>query len=379
MFNKVEDASSGLSNPEYTRTSRIEVHEVSSEELPTAVISKTLPGGGSVPAYCTAPRTNDQDTTTSCAPKSWVPSWKPKNWLKTCWSSEFILHSEEKSSSKSEPQNNINPSVGFERKMNLTDSSSYTYSEHTLKTKSRTPIYTMHHRIADAIKFGFLAHGLQGSHVAMLVVEFHTIYDWVQAPDAESIQVAMGHDNTIARNSKCEFGVVLGTALDPSVDHVISLRVDDGVEFGLGVCTKDNAQSGPKRDFMCEKGGWGYYNYKSKFVGMKPKYPSGWYKQTHSCMKQYPEDQVLLGGDVLTMTVTREGLNSSYNYSKPARGNGCYTIGFFKNDKNMGCVFHNIKGDLNMCLNYYFMATTVRLLSDHKAPLKQITQCIATA
>jgi len=273
------------------------------------------------------------------------PEWW-RNLFNTCW------RSEERSSSRSDSRCHV---------------------RYKLQGKPRVPIYTMHHSIEDAIKSAVLSHGLQGGHVARLVVEFCAVYRW--SGRAEScIQVYRGHDNTIARNSKCEFGVVLGSSLDPSVDHVITLRVDDGVEFGIGVCTNKNASCDAKRDFMCEAEGWGYYNYKSKFVGMKPKYPSGWYKETHSCMKHYPEDEVLMGGDILTMTVTREGLDKSYDYSKPALGNGRFTVGFFKNDKPMGQIFNGIKGNLHLCLNYYFMATTIRLLSDHRTPLRMIAE-----
>merc|ERR1712048_1217630 len=106
-------------------------------------------------------------------------------------------------------------------------------------------------------------------------------------------------------------------------------------------------------------------------------YPSGWYKQTHSCMKHYPEETVLMGGDVLTLTITREGLTKEEQFTGPKLGNGKFTIGFFKNDKPMSCIFRGIEGQLHLCLNYYFMATTIRLLSNHKNPLKVLAEHVA--
>jgi len=237
-------------------------------------------------------------------------------------------------------------------------------------------MFTLHDEIRAAIQAALHHHGLPARDVSKIILEFHALYEW-KPPDGAD-QPILCHNNTVARNIQCFFGVVSGTALDPRVDHIINIRVVDGVEFGFGVCTDENESMERKRDFLCERGGWGYYNYKSKFVGMNPKYPSGWYSQTHQCVKSLDEYAVLMGGDVLTMTVTRQGLSGFDDsvWDGPCEGNGKHTLRFYKNNRPMGHEIRDVQGKLSICLNYYFMATTVRLLSDFRNPMNVLCHAL---
>lgn len=236
-------------------------------------------------------------------------------------------------------------------------------------------MFTLHDKFQAAIQAALNQIGLPAHDISGIILEFHALYEWLPSNGATTqIPSVLCHGNTISRNVRCLFGVINGSLLDPDVDHVINIRIDDGVEFGFGVCSEANARMDKKRDFMCEKGGWGYYNYKPKFVGMKPKYPAGWYTQTHQCVGNFDGNNVLMCGDVLTMTVTRQGLLDFDRgvWDGPCEGNGKHTLRFYKNNISMGHEIRDVQGKLSICLNYYFMSTTVRLLSDHKNSMKAL-------
>lgn len=190
------------------------------------------------------------------------------------------------------------------------------------------------------------------------------------------MNIDLSHSNTIASNDRGLFGVVTGPELDPNTDHIVSVRLLEGIEFGIGVATNENMEKEAKRDFMCQKGGWGYYNYKTKHQGTRPKYPAGWYAEEHECVKKLPEKDIIYVDDVLSVVITREGLSDKedeYRYPRP--GNGLFKVKYFKNGVKMGgkeSEFHHIKGPLKICLNYYFMASTLQLLSDYKINRKLI-------
>lgn len=242
------------------------------------------------------------------------------------------------------------------------------------RTLSR--MYTQKDFIRDSLFEVLQTLKLQAPYLPLIVVDYLPLYAWNPKSSSNDINVNLGHSNTISCNKRCLFGVVTGPRLNPNTDHIINLRLDDGIEFGIGVATKENVQKDAKRDFMCEKGGWGYYNYKTKSRGTKPKYPAGWYSEEHDCIMQLPEEDILYVGDIITMTVTRDGVTGGAEedpFSGPRPGNGLYTVRYFKNGCSMQQEIKGIQGPLYLCLNYYFMSSTVRLLSDHKCSRKNLT------
>lgn len=249
------------------------------------------------------------------------------------------------------------------------------------RRRSNRPLYTMQDLISDTLRDALRNLNIQAPYLPNLLVEYLPLYHWIPSDD---MNVPLKHCGTIASNEKGLFGVVLGSKLNPNVDHVISIRLTDGIEFGVGVASEENVKKDTKRDFMCEDGGWGYYNYKTKHQGTRPKYPSGWYSQKHECMRKQPESDIIYPEDVVTITIMREGLtgpNSRVHpadvYNGPRKGNGRFTIRYFKNGRVMGTKdneFHNIPGPLQLCLNYYFMSSTLKILSDFKINTKIITE-----
>jgi len=194
------------------------------------------------------------------------------------------------------------------------------------------------------------------------IMKFVPLYTWTDCAKTKEVNVSLLHLNTIAANSQKSFGAVLGERLDTHLDHIVSVKLEEGIEFGLGVCNKKNQKMDARRDFMCEKGGWGYYNYKVKYAGMKPKYPPGWYAETHRCVKRQDDAKILQLGDVLTMVISREGVGSDGR----GRGTGKFSIRYYKNGKCMEFAFNGLRGPLALCCNFYFMESSIRILSDYK-------------
>merc|ERR1719228_41886 len=103
--------------------------------------------------------------------------------------------------------------------------------------------------------------------------------------------VDLKHCDTIVSNAYQKFGAVLGSKLDPRLDHVINVQLTDGIEFGVGICDEKQVKMPTTRDFMCLEGGYGYYNYKTK--------------SSHKIRKQA---DILHPGDVLTIVIQRENV-----------------------------------------------------------------------
>lgn len=250
----------------------------------------------------------------------------------------------------------------------------------------------------------------KGVHVPFLpalIVEYTPLYNWshpVRHPrndetEADFMRVSLSHCDTIACNDLQKFGAVMGSRLDPNVDHIINIKLVEGIEFGVGVCDEQMQKhegEGTKRDFMCLKGGFGYYNYRTKSPRMKPKYPPGLYYQSSTCKKERNEEHIARAGDVLTMVIQRQdvynnvqpgggGQSSRYGSSinrRPAewdvkkervnenyrRGeNGLVSLSYYCNGEDMGFHLRNLRGPsagFRLCMNYYFVESTVRLLSD---------------
>jgi len=196
------------------------------------------------------------------------------------------------------------------------------------------------------------------------------------------MKVELSHCNTIASNRFLKFGAVMGSKLDPRLDHVINVQLVDGVEFGAGICDESQLNKNTRRDFMCIEGGYGYYNYKTKKAGMKPKYPPGLYYLVQTCQKIRNDADIFQVGDVLTMVIQRENvkfpggginLRSSFGSERDRifnpmhnlKASSRYTLSFYKNGEDMGYHLENLEGPFYMCLNYYFVECKIRLLSDY--------------
>lgn len=263
-------------------------------------------------------------------------------------------------------------------------------------------LYTYQDWMRDVIRDTMVKMNVHVPFLPKLIVEYVPLYYWTQPDksrklasekDADFMQVKLSHCDTIASNNQTKFGAVLGTKLDMRCDHVISIRLDEGVEFGLGLCDEWQAKAEPtKRDFMCCSGGFGYYNYKTKSPRMKPKYPPGLYCQTNACHNVRDEDMIVKAGDTLTMVIQRQdvfqdvqmvapggGVDSSRSSAgrlRRTRGpvkttkpgiDGLVSLSYFINGKPMdGFNLINLRGPFYVCLNYYFMESTIRLLSDFR-------------
>jgi len=196
------------------------------------------------------------------------------------------------------------------------------------------------------------------------------------------MKVTLSHCNTIVSNDHQKFGAVLGTKLDPRVDHIINFQLVDGVEFGVGISDSTQLNLSARRDFMCMEGGYGYYNYKTKSTRLKPKYPPGFYYQVQNCHKIRNEAEICRAGDVLTMVIQRENVKSPGGGSCARSRFGIerdlevdpmfnlvattkHTLSFYKNGEDMSFHLRNLIGPFYMCLNYYFVESKVRVLSDY--------------
>jgi len=275
------------------------------------------------------------------------------------------------------------PTVPLNRSILQQGSRHSLYTPYPKRKKSTTFIYTEADLIRDTLAQVLKFLNLQAPYLPNIVVDFLPMYAWSSEFQNSEMNVKLSHSNTISCNERCLFGVVLGPELNPLTDHTISLELVDGIEFGVGVATKENVSKDAKRDFMCEIGGWGYYNYKTKFQGTKPKYPAGWYSQEHECIKKLPENNIIYKNDVLTVSITREGIlpveteekrrDAEELYSSPRPGNGLFTVRYYKNGVKMAHEFLHIPGPLQICLNYYFMSSTIRILSDYRISRSVLT------
>jgi len=250
--------------------------------------------------------------------------------------------------------------------------------------------------------------------IPALIVEYTPIYYWTQPvrhsrseeKEQDFMKVVLSHNNTVACNEHQKFGAIMGSYLDPRVDHVINVRLEEGIEFGVGICDESQKLKATKRDFMCIGGGFGYYNYKTKSPRMKPKYPPGLYYQNNTCQKQRPEEDICKTGDIITIVIQREnvptpipgggvsrrsrissrlsqfGINTHPHKSGLSMNSvgvgrhGTVSLSYFKNGEDMGFHLRNLKGPFYLCLNYYFVESKVRILSDYRfmAARKQVVR-----
>jgi len=178
------------------------------------------------------------------------------------------------------------------------------------------------------------------------------------------------------------FGAILGSKLDPRLDHIINVQLLAGDDFGVGLCDQTQVKGNPRRDFMCLEGGYGYYNYKHKARHLIPKYPAGFYFGKETCQKTMPGAEICQPGDVLTIVVQRENLKSpgggipsrsrfgsardlTFDPMGNLQDSRKHTISFYRNGEDMGFHLRNISGTFYLSLNFYYVNSKVRLLSDY--------------
>jgi len=263
-----------------------------------------------------------------------------------------------------------------------------------VRSQSMGSLYSHKDFLIDLIRYCTIKQGLYHPYLPTLIVDYVPIYNWLNPETTidisdqkteegdELMNVELSHCNTVVCNPFEKFGAVLGSKLDPRLDHVIDVQLVDGVEFGVGICDESHLDKITRRDFMCIEGGYGYYNYKTKSPRMKPKYPPGLYYSVKTCQKIRNEADIFQVGDVLTMVIQREnvktpggGINVRTRFgserdlaSNPMdnlEASSRYTLSFYKNGKDMGFHLRNLKGQFSLCLNYYLAECKIRLVSDY--------------
>jgi len=239
-----------------------------------------------------------------------------------------------------------------------------------LRSKSFQTLYSYEDFLIDLLTQCAIKQRVYHPHIPHLIVTFTPIYAWknleFENKSNDEMKVNFTHLNTVVANDYRKLGVVLGSALDPRFDHVVNLQLVDGVEFGFGICDETQLKEKSMRDFMCQKGGYGYYNYKKESARMKLKSPPGFYWQIRKCRKIRNEAEICLPGDVLTMVVQRQNVNShQQDPMLKLMTAERYTISFYKNGQDMRFHLRNLQGPFHICLNYYFSSCKVRLLSDY--------------
>jgi len=263
-----------------------------------------------------------------------------------------------------------------------------------VRTQSLSSLYSYKDFLIDLVRYCTINQGLYHPYLPALIVEFVPLYNWLN-PEIindlsdqkteeckEVMNVGLSHCNTVISNSFQKFGAVLGSKLDPRLDHVINVKLVEGVEFGVGICDESHLNKSTTRDFMCIEGGYGYYNYKTKSPRMKPKYPPGLYYQVKTCRKIRNEADIFRAGDVLTLVIQREnaktfgrGINLrsrfgvardlKFNPMNNLKASSRYSLSFYKNGEDMGFHLRNLNGQFSLCLNYYLTESKIRLLSDY--------------
>lgn len=284
---------------------------------------------------------------------------------------------------------------GLRKKRDKVDSGRQRLPVYTeVRSVSMSSLYSYKDFLIDILRHYTIKQRVYHPHLPTLIVEYVPIYSWsnpqIQSDEYDQrdekvediMKVELSHCDTVVCNGFQKFGAVLGTKLDPRLDHVINVQLVDGVEFGIGICDESQLTKNTRRDFMCIEGGYGYYNYKTKSARMKPKYPPGLYYQVQTCQKIRNEADICRAGDVLTMVIQRENMKSpggginfrskfgsardlTFNPIHNLKSSSRYTLSFYKNGEDMGFHLRNLQGPFYMCLNYYFVESKIRLLSDY--------------
>jgi len=288
----------------------------------------------------------------------------------------------------------ISAKLRFRKKRSKVPTSERKPVQSEVASQSLATLYCYKDFLIDLIRHYTIKQKLFHPHLPTLIVEFVPIYNWSNSQirreesdqrdekSNETMMVDLSHCNTIVGNGYQKFGAVLGSKLDPRLDHVINIQLVDGIEFGVGICDESQLKMTTRRDFMCIKGGYGYYNYKTKSAHTKPKYPPGFYYQVQTCQKIREEADILFPGDVLTLVIRRENVNSPgggiglrskfgsdrdlvFNPMGNLKASSTYMLSFYKNGEDMNYHVGNLEGPFYLCLNYYFVGSKIRLLSDY--------------
>jgi len=288
---------------------------------------------------------------------------------------------------------NIRTKLGFSKKRSEvhTTAQKPVYTE--VRSQNLTTLYSYTDFLIDLLRHYTIKQRLYHPYLPTLIVEFLPIYSWSNSQILseesdqrdekveETMLVDLSHCGTIVSNDYQKFGAVLGSRLDPRLDHVINVQLVSGIEFGVGICDESQLKMSARRDFMCINGGYGYYNYKTKSGHRTPKYPPGLYYQVQTCHKIRKETDILYPGDVLTIVIQRENVKSPFGgnirskfgsdrdlYFHPMgnlKASSRYILSFYKNGEDMNFHVRNLEGPFYLCLNYYFVGSKIRLLSDY--------------
>jgi len=263
-----------------------------------------------------------------------------------------------------------------------------------VRSRSLRNLYTYEDFLIDLLRHYTIKQRVYHPYIPMLIVKFLPLYflatpqpgrgesEEINDNDDHEIGVVLSHSKTIASNSNKQFGTILGSKLDPRLDHIINVQLLTGIEFGVGLCDQDQVKDNPRRDFMCLEGGYGYYNYKHTSSRFKPKYPAGFYFGKETCQKRMPKADICQPGDVLTIVIQRENLKSlggnirsrsniasardlTFDPMGNLQDSRKHTISFYKNGEDMGFHLRNVSGTFYLCLNFYFVDSRVRLLSEY--------------
>jgi hypothetical protein len=262
---------------------------------------------------------------------------------------------------------------GLRKKRDKVDSGQQRRPVYTeVRSVSMSNLYSYKDFLIDILRHYTIKQRVYHPHLPTLIVEYVPIYSWsnpqIQNDGDERdekvediMKVELSHCDTVVSNSFKKFGAVLGSKLDPRFDHIINLQLVEGVEFGAGICDESQLTKISSRDFMCMKGGYGYYNYKTKSAGMTPKYPPGLYYYIQTCRKIRHEADICQSGDVLTIVVQRENVNTQgdgvnlhsrfgserdlkFNAMDNLKASLRCTISFYKNGEDMGFHLRNLMG-----------------------------------
>jgi len=134
------------------------------------------------------------------------------------------------------------------RKRNKPYSSRSSAIQSDVRSRGFKNLYTHKDFLTDLIRHCTIKQRAYHPHIAELIVEFVPIYSWANSElqrnrsekgnenNENVMMVTLSHCNTIVSNSNQKFGAVLGSKLDPRLDHVINVQLVDGVEFGVGIC-----------------------------------------------------------------------------------------------------------------------------------------------
>jgi len=288
---------------------------------------------------------------------------------------------------------NISTMLGFRKKRSKVPTAERKPVYTEVRSQNLANLYSYKDFLIDLLRHYTIKQRIYHPYLPTLIVEFVPIYNWsnsqIRSEESdqrdekieEAMLVDLSHCDTIVSNGYGKFGAVLGSKLDPRLDHVINVQLVGGIEFGVGICDDSQLKMIARRDFMCIKGGYGYYNYKTKSSHGKPKYPPGLYYQQQTCHKIRKDADILYPGDVLTIVIQRENVKSPgggnlrsnfgsdrdllLNPMSNLKASSRYILSFYKNGEDMNCHVRNLKGPFHLCLNYYFAGSKIRLLSDY--------------